>query len=96
MKTSSRVTFLLTLPLANALESTVGRLALTPSNPRVTAGPFPGDPFCLDFNSQWELTVKSISELEISLLHFFTETHAAVYEEHDALVLSRTLQTALL
>lgn len=95
MKTSTRVTFLLTLPLANALESMVGRLALTPSNPRVT-GPFPGDPFCLDFNSQWELTVKSISELEISLLHFFTETHAAVCEDHEALVLSRTLQTALL
>lgn len=40
--------------------------------------------------------MKSISELEISLLHFFTETHTAVCEEHDALVLSRTLQTALL
>lgn len=37
LKTSTRVTFLLTLSLANALESMVGRLALTPSNPRVMA-----------------------------------------------------------
>lgn len=40
--------------------------------------------------------MKFISELEISPLHFFTETHAAICEEHGALILSRTLQTALL